>query len=113
MLDATRGLTMPDPSDATPPVNDSPVGEPSPPVDAPLDLPDLPPPGPENIVTEAEQDLIPTDYPPPGPENIAMKNAGPPDLPNEPPPGPAIYVSDEQHDEVSEVSDDWYPSEDG
>lgn len=98
-------MTMPDPSDATPPVDDSPVEEPSPPVDAPLDRPAPPPPGPENIVTEAEQSLVPTDYPSPGPENTAMKNAGPSDLPDGPAPGPVIYVSDEQHDEVSEASD--------
>lgn len=58
---------MPDPSDETPPADDSPVEAPSPPVDAPSDQPEFPPPGPENVVTEAEQGPGSAERPPPGP----------------------------------------------
>ena len=98
---------MPDPSDDAPRPDDASVEVPEAPAETPADVPNFPPPGPENLVTEADEGLDVVAYPPPGPEGVVMRGAGPSDLPDEPPPGPAIYVNDERHGTDPEPPDDW------
>ena len=82
---------MPDPSDDAPRPDDVSVEVPEAPTETPSDLPDGPPPGPENLVTEADEGI---------------------DAPAYPPPGPVIYVSDERHGTDPELSGDRHFDED-
>ena len=82
---------MPDPSDGAPPTDDALAEVSEPPTEIPSGLPDVPPPGPENLVTEADEGI---------------------NAPAYPSPGPVIYVSDEHHGTDPEPSDAWHCDED-